>query len=110
VPLATCARWAWRCPDLLSTTAVIATINADRWADELRLSDIELRFDASAQGHSPQSVFLARRVVQRVLCSAVTTLSLRFSSSPSWQASVQSETTVVQLRRFQASRAALSGG
>jgi hypothetical protein len=32
-------------------------INADRWADELRLSDIELRFDASAHGHSSQSVF-----------------------------------------------------
>jgi hypothetical protein len=32
-------------------------INADRWAEELRLSDIELRFDASAHGHSSQSVF-----------------------------------------------------
>ena len=32
-------------------------LNADRWADELRLSDIELRFDASAHGHSSQSVF-----------------------------------------------------
>ena len=32
-------------------------INAGRWADELRLSDIELRFDASALGHSSQTVF-----------------------------------------------------
>jgi hypothetical protein len=35
-------------------------INADCWADELRLSDIELRFDASAHGHSSQSVFLIK--------------------------------------------------
>ena len=31
-------------------------INADRWADELRLSDIELRFDASAHG-TPRKAF-----------------------------------------------------
>jgi hypothetical protein len=31
-------------------------INADRWADELRLSDIELRFDALRTG-TPRKAF-----------------------------------------------------